>query len=152
MLPSLSGGQHMMNGMNQMNTGVGMMSHPFASFPTASPMGSTTLYSSAPPSVTNPAPLPQPQAPTSSISSPQNAPPSAHNSPTKQHKTIPHNQNASSSTASSSTPTSTANTPALSNASLKRKQPSGNISPTTGSDQPPPKRATRKRGRTTGGG
>ncbi|KAK0453084.1 LIM-domain binding protein-domain-containing protein [Armillaria borealis] len=151
-LPSLSGGQHMMNGMNQMNTGVGMMSHPFASFPTASPMGSTTLYSSAPPSVTNPAPLPQPQAPTSSISSPQNAPPSAHNSPTKQHKTIPHNQNASSSTASSSTPTSTANTPALSNASLKRKQPSGNISPTTGSDQPPPKRATRKRGRTTGGG
>ncbi|KAK0231320.1 LIM-domain binding protein-domain-containing protein [Armillaria fumosa] len=152
MIPPLSGGQHMINGMNQMNTGVGMMSHPFASFPTSSPMGSTTLYSSAPPSVTNPAPLPQPQAPTSSISSPQNAPPSAHNSPTKQHKTIPHNQNASSSTASSSTPTSTANTPALSNASLKRKQPSGNISPTTGSDQPPPKRATRKRGRTTGGG
>ncbi|KAK0191457.1 LIM-domain binding protein-domain-containing protein [Armillaria mellea] len=151
-LPPLSGGQHMMNGMNQMNSGVGMMPHPFASFPTSSPMGSTTLYSSAPPSVTNPAPLPQPQAPTSSISSPQNAPPSAHNSPTKQHKTIPHNQNASSSTASSSTPTSTANTPALSNASLKRKQPSGNISPTTGSDQPPPKRTTRKRGRTTGGG
>ncbi|KAK0490496.1 LIM-domain binding protein-domain-containing protein [Armillaria novae-zelandiae] len=151
-LPPLSGGQHMINGMNQMNPNVGMMSHPFGSFPTSSPMGSTTLYSSAPPSVTNPAPLPQPQAPSSSISSPQNAPPSAHNSPTKQHKTIPHNQNASSSTASSSTPTSTANTPALSNASLKRKQPSGNISPTTGSDQPPPKRATRKRGRTTGGG
>ncbi|KAG7446022.1 uncharacterized protein BT62DRAFT_968891 [Guyanagaster necrorhizus] len=149
------GGQHMMNGMNQIGSGGGMMSYPFASFPTASAMGSTTLYSSAPPSVTNPASLPQPQmssqAPPSSMNSPQNAPLSAHNSPTKQHKTIPHNQNASS-TASSSTPTSTANTPALSNASLKRKQPSGNISPTTGSDQPPPKRATRKRGRTTGGG
>jgi hypothetical protein len=104
-----------------------------------------TLYSSAPPSVTNPAAA---QQPSSSMSSPQNAPPSAHNSPQKQHKTIP----TKGSVASASTPgTGTANnTPAMASAPLKRKAGPGDT-PTT-ANEPPPKRTTRRRRMTGGGG
>lgn len=104
-----------------------------------------TLYSSAPPSVTNPAAA---QQPSSSMSSPQNAPPSAHNSPQKQHKTIP----TKGSVASASTPgTGTANnTPAMASAPLKRKAGPGDT-PTTATE-PPPKRAMRRRRGTGGGG
>ncbi|KAJ7163839.1 LIM-domain binding protein-domain-containing protein [Mycena crocata] len=100
-----------------------------------------TLYSSAPPSVTNPASA----QPSSSMSSPQN-PPSAHNSPQKQHKTIPTKGSA----ASASTPTASTsnNTPAMANATLKRKGPSD----TPSAAEPPPKRATRRRRATGGGG
>lgn len=97
-----------------------------------------TLYSSAPPSVTNPASA----QPSSSMSSPQNAPPSAHNSPQKQHKTIP----SKSTVASASTPSTTSsNTPAMANATLKRKTEA------PAAPEPPAKRPTRRR-RTTGGG
>ncbi|KAJ6463223.1 hypothetical protein C8R47DRAFT_81827 [Mycena vitilis] len=104
-----------------------------------------TLYSSAPPSVTNPAP---PAQPSSSMSSPQNAPPSAHNSPQKQHKTIP----AKGSVASASTPSTstTNNTPAMASAPLKRK--AGPADTPTSATEPPPKRATRRRRATGGGG
>ncbi|KAJ7666505.1 LIM-domain binding protein-domain-containing protein [Mycena rosella] len=100
----------------------------------------TTLYSSAPPSVTNPASA----QPSSSMSSPQNAPPSAHNSPQKQHKTIP-----SKGAASASTPTTNNNTPAMSNSTLKRK--GGPTDTPSSAPEPPAKRTTRRR-RTTGGG
>ncbi|KAF7301239.1 hypothetical protein MIND_00688700 [Mycena indigotica] len=98
-----------------------------------------TLYSSAPPSVTNP---PPPQ-PTSSMSSPQNQPPSAANSPQKQLKTIP----AKGSVASASTPTASTSggTPSLPAASLKRKEP-----PAPATEQSS-KRSMRRR-RATGGG
>ncbi|RDB15456.1 Adhesion defective protein 1 [Hypsizygus marmoreus] len=118
---------------------------------------SSTLYSSAPPSVTNPSsnPLPLP-----TTNSPQNPSSSANNSPQKQHKTIPpqqqqqqqQTQGAPSSSghppaspAVSSSTTNT-NTPAMSNATLKRKQGADTTSPTTvTNDQPPQKRQTRKR-------
>ncbi|KAJ7590602.1 LIM-domain binding protein-domain-containing protein [Mycena floridula] len=116
----------------------------------------STLYSSAPQSITNPqgssnSGMMQNQnsglGTNSAMSSPQNAPPSAQNSPQKQHKTIP-----GSATSSGNTPASSANTPALTNASLKRKSGADATSPTTAtSTEQPPKRATRKRGRTQGG-
>lgn len=114
-----------------------------------------TLYSSAPPSVTNP------QASTSStlhIHSPQNLPASASNSPQKQHKTIPHQQqqlSQGSSTAPAASPTvsSNTNTPHMANTGVKRKQTTDVASPTiSNGDQPPAKRPQRKRGRTAGGG
>ncbi|KAJ7727893.1 LIM-domain binding protein-domain-containing protein [Mycena metata] len=109
-----------------------------------------TLYSSAPPSVTNPA-CRAGQGPSSSMSSPQNAPPSAHNSPQKQHKTIPGKGTASTpSTSTASTGVgSNLNTPAMASAPLKRK--AGATDTPTAATEPPPKRTTRRR-RTTGGG
>ncbi|KAF5390449.1 hypothetical protein D9757_005297 [Collybiopsis confluens] len=139
------------------------------SFPSANGIGSPiTLYSSAPPSVTNPSSAQQ--TPSTMISSPrtQNASPSANSSPRKPHKTIPQAQqgtsgssasggggaNSSSSTAaSSSNPNSTHNTPAMTPASLKRKQASSSsdAGPTANDAQAPAaKRTTRKRGRTGG--
>ncbi|KAJ7499433.1 LIM-domain binding protein-domain-containing protein [Mycena latifolia] len=102
-----------------------------------------TLYSSAPPSVTNPASA----QPSSSMSSPQNAPPSAHNSPQKQHKTIP----VKGSAASASTPSTstTNNTPAMANSTLKRK---GGPTDVPSAPEPPAKRTTRRRRPTGGGG
>ncbi|KAJ7179618.1 LIM-domain binding protein-domain-containing protein [Mycena filopes] len=112
-----------------------------------------TLYSSAPPSVTNPpaGPSNQGQGPSSTMSSPQNAPPSAHNSPQKQHKTIPSKGAASTpSTSTASTGVaSNLNTPAMASAPLKRK--AGVTDTPTAATEPPPKRTTRRR-RTTGGG
>ncbi|PPQ99793.1 hypothetical protein CVT26_009170 [Gymnopilus dilepis] len=125
-----------------------------------------TLYSSAPPSVTNPPNL----IASSSMSSPQNTSSSSTaNSPEKQLKTIPQQQQAQQqqggqgSQAQQQAPTpsqsgaaaspavssgTTTNTPALANATPKRKLGDAS-SPTTGtSDQPPPKRNARKRGRT----
>ncbi|KAF7330879.1 hypothetical protein MVEN_02427400 [Mycena venus] len=106
-----------------------------------------TLYSSAPPSVTNPA-ASSAQQPSSSMSSPQNAPPSAHNSPQKQHKTIP----AKGSVASASTPgtSTTNNTPAMASAPLKRKAGPGDTP--TAAAEPPSKRPQRRRRATGGGG
>ncbi|PFH50567.1 hypothetical protein AMATHDRAFT_60844 [Amanita thiersii Skay4041] len=117
-----------------------------------------TLYSSAPPSVTNPQAN---SAPGSSITSPQNTTVSASNSPQKQHKTIPQQQSQSQgSAASSSAPAASpsvssgaTNTPHMANSTLKRKQASETASPTiSNADGPPTKRQARKRGRTTGGG
>ncbi|KAF5372051.1 hypothetical protein D9615_008059 [Tricholomella constricta] len=127
------------------------------------PTPAVTLYSSAPPSVTNPSANPAP-TPIGTTASPKNPPPSANNSPQKQHKTIPQQPGGSSS--SSSAPAgspavssgATNNTPALANASLKRKQGAETASPTTiNTEQPPPKRQTRRRRTTnaaggTGGG
>ncbi|TFK43111.1 LIM-domain binding protein-domain-containing protein [Crucibulum laeve] len=130
----------------------GMGNNHFNPFP-PNGIGSTTLYSSAPPSVTNPQ-----TNPPASMNSPQNMPSSAVSSPQKQHKTIPQaSQSASSSVTAASPAVSSGtanNTPALANASLKRKQTSDTASPTTGpsSDQPPQKRAARKRGGTRGTG
>lgn len=114
------------------------------------PTPAVTLYSSAPPSVTNPPPTP-------TNNSPKNASSSASNSPQKQHKTIPQPQAGSSSaTAPAASPAMSSgatNTPALANASLKRKQGPDAASPTTApSDQPPLKRAARKRRPTGAGG
>lgn len=117
------------------------------------PTPAVTLYSSAPPSVTNPSGN---HSTAQSLNSPKN-PPSASSSPQKQHKTIPQQAQASASssvTAASPSVSSgtTTNTPALANASLKRKQASDATSPTTVTpEQPPQKRATRKRGRTNAG-
>ncbi|KAG6845823.1 hypothetical protein H0H87_002511 [Tephrocybe sp. NHM501043] len=117
-----------------------------------------TLYSSAPPSVTNPSGtlnnthVNHAPTPTGTTASPQNAPPSASNSPQKQHKTIP--QQTPGASSSSSAPAAspavssggTTNTPAISNASLKRKQAGETASPATATDsQPPAKRQTRRR-------
>ncbi|KAF8628158.1 hypothetical protein AX17_006028 [Amanita inopinata Kibby_2008] len=116
-----------------------------------------TLYSSAPPSVTNPQTNPS-SAP--SIHSPQNMPSSASNSPRKQHKTIPQQSQSQGSSSSSTAPTAspsvssgaTTNTPHMANSTLKRKQTSDVTSPIiSNADQPPAKRPTRKRGRTAGG-
>ncbi|KAJ6543928.1 LIM-domain binding protein-domain-containing protein [Mycena capillaripes] len=117
----------------------GFVPNPF--YPGPSAQGNT-LYSSAPPSVTNPGSA----QPSSSMSSPQNAPPSAHNSPQKQHKTIP----TKGSVASASTPTTstTNNTPAMASAPLKRKA-APTDTPTT-APEPLPKRSIRRR--RTGGG
>ncbi|KAF8075901.1 LIM-domain binding protein-domain-containing protein [Lyophyllum atratum] len=110
-----------------------------------------TLYSSAPPSVTNPSGNSAPMH----MVSPKNLPPSAGNSPQKQHKTIPQQTaGASSSSAPGSSPAVSSganNTPALASASLKRKQAADTASPTTANSeqQPPAKRQTRRR-RTTG--
>ncbi|KAJ7762723.1 LIM-domain binding protein-domain-containing protein [Mycena maculata] len=119
----------------------GFGANPF--FQSQSSAQGNTLYSSAPPSVTNPVSA----QPSSSMSSPQNAPPSAHNSPQKQHKTIP----AKGSVASASTPTTStsSNTPALANSTLKRKQTDTGPNSAT---EPSAKRATRQRRRATGGG
>ncbi|KAF9458019.1 LIM-domain binding protein-domain-containing protein [Collybia nuda] len=131
--------------------------HPFTSvhgnINNVPPTPAVTLYSSAPPSVTNPSGA---HSTTQSLNSPKN-PPSASNSPQKQHKTIPQqNQASASSSVTAASPSvssgTTTNTPALANASLKRKQASDVTSPTTTPDQPPQKRVTRKRGRTTTGG
>ncbi|KIK54423.1 hypothetical protein GYMLUDRAFT_77127 [Collybiopsis luxurians FD-317 M1] len=128
---------------------------------------SMTLYSSAPPSVTNP---PSAHTPSTLTSSPQtqNASPSINNSPRKQNKTIPQSQQgsssgagvaggsggggtSSSSNAASSNPSSAHNTPAMASASLKRKQASGSADAGPGtSDVQAPKRNTRKRNRTGG--
>ncbi|KAK7061253.1 LIM-domain binding protein-domain-containing protein [Favolaschia claudopus] len=120
-----------------------------------------TLYSSAPPSVTNPSAATAPQQPqqpqqqqqqqqqhlqptpgasSSTMSSPQNGPPSAANSPQKQHKTIP--------TKGPATPGTANSTPAMANATLKRK--AGATDPPTAAPEPAPKRTTRRR-RTAGG-
>ncbi|KAG6873974.1 hypothetical protein C0995_007930 [Termitomyces sp. Mi166 len=136
---------------------------------TIPPTSATTLYSSAPPSVTNPSGVhthttnlvhhaPTPTG-TGSTTSPKNAnaPPSANNSPQKQHKTIPQQTPGASSSSTSAPAASpavssggTTNTPAMSNASLKRKQGSEAASPTNVVEvQPPPKRQMRRR-RTTG--
>ncbi|KAF8898161.1 LIM-domain binding protein-domain-containing protein [Gymnopilus junonius] len=115
------------------------------------PMGqSATLYSSAPPSITNPS---NPNPPSSSMSSPQNTSSSSANSPEKQPKTIPQQQQAP--TPSHSGPASspavssggTTNTPALASATPKRKL-GDTSSPTTDQPQPTTKRNPRKRGRT----
>ena len=141
------------------------LSNTFQSFSSSSgllpPTASvTTLYSSAPPSVTNPSPSANPPS-SSSLNSPQNnATSSATNSPQKQLKTIPPQQAqtpsqvpgpASSPAVSSG---ATTNTPAMSNTSLKRKQASDATSPAVGNpDQAPQKRVPRKRARGgTGGG
>ncbi|KAG6865560.1 hypothetical protein C0991_001453 [Blastosporella zonata] len=127
------------------------------------PTPAVTLYSSAPPSVTNPSGninnhVNHAPTPTGTTVSPQNAPPSANNSPQKQHKTIP--QQTSGGSSSSSAPAAspavssgnTTNTPALSHASLKRKQAGDTASPTTATDsQPPNKRPSRRRKTTNAG-
>ncbi|KAG6819458.1 hypothetical protein H0H93_011628 [Arthromyces matolae] len=133
--------------------------------------GGVTLYSSAPPSITNPSGHPHTPmtnhalTPTSGpTSSPKNPTNSASNSPQKQHKTIPGSQNQGSSgsgstmngaSSSSGNPASspnvssggTTNTPALSSASLKRKQGGDTASPSNNPEvqQPPLKRQTRRR-------
>ncbi|KAJ7638377.1 LIM-domain binding protein-domain-containing protein [Roridomyces roridus] len=108
------------------------------------PVQGNTLYSSAPPSVTNPTST----QPSSSMSSPQNAPSSAQNSPQKQHKTIPKTPVASASTPTGSTSN---NTPALANATLKRKAGSAETGPAAAAE-PPTKRTSRRRRPTGGGG
>ncbi|KAG6918493.1 hypothetical protein DXG01_013853 [Tephrocybe rancida] len=121
------------------------------------PTPAVTLYSSAPPSVTNPSGnlnnhVNHAPTPVGNIASPKNAPPSANNSPQKQHKTIP--QQTPGASSSSSAPAAspavssggTTNTPAMSNASLKRKQAGETASPTIATEtQPPAKRQTRRR-------
>lgn len=127
----------------------GVMPHPFQPFPAPVNGGTTTLYSSAPPSITNPTSAAQPSP---QMNSPQNTSSSSTaNSPQKQHKTIPPPAQTSG-TASSPAVSSgaTMNTPALSSASLKRKQADAS-SPAPAAPDPPSKRATRKRGRTTTG-
>ena len=124
--------------------------HPFQTFPAPVNGGTTTLYSSAPPSITNPTSAAQPSP---QMNSPQNTSSSSTaNSPQKQHKTIPPPAQTSG-TASSPAVSSgaTMNTPALSSASLKRKQADASSPATAAPDQPAPKRTTRKRGRTTTG-
>jgi hypothetical protein len=121
----------------------------------------TTLYSSAPASVTNPSPSANPPS-SSSLNSPQNnSSSSATNSPQKQPKTIPPQQAQTPSQVSgpASSPAvssgGTTNTPSMSNTSLKRKQIPDVTSPAVGnSDQVPQKRVLprkRARGGTSGG-
>lgn len=152
---SISGG---LNGTSG-NPGGGSNFSPFQTTNGLSTTPAVTLYSSAPPSINASSNL-QP-APTTH--SPQTGVVSADNSPLKQHKTIPQQPQGSGSAPSSapaaSTPASASTsagpntTPSMSNASLKRKQTSDTASPTTANaEQPPSKRGTRKRGRTTGGG
>lgn len=118
--------------------------HNFQTLNGVNPTPAVTLYSLPPP--TGP-PVPPPQAP----STPQN-PPSATNSPRKQNKTVaqPANAVTPGASTSASTPLASVTTPAMSNATLKRKQDNA-ASPIT--EQPPPsKRTTRqKRGRGAGG-
>jgi hypothetical protein len=130
------------NGVNHMHMFNSMHGTPMMSTPPV------TLYSSAPPSVTNPQPNP-PSAP--SLNSPKNAPPSASNSPQKQHKTIPQqSQASSSSTAPTASPSVSSSAIPGNNVPSKRKQASETSSPTTATPELPPKR-TRKR-RQTGAG
>jgi hypothetical protein len=131
------------NGVNHMHMFNSMHSTPMMSTPPV------TLYSSAPPSVTNPQPNP-PSAP--SLNSPKNAPPSASNSPQKQHKTIPQQSQASSSSSTAPTASPSVSSSAIpgNNVPSKRKQASETSSPTTATPELPPKR-TRKR-RQTGAG
>ncbi|KDR74517.1 hypothetical protein GALMADRAFT_250519 [Galerina marginata CBS 339.88] len=138
------GGQHPqpMNNMPLNNTNTTLST----SFPSYTSHSSVTLYSSAPPSITNP----QPPNPPLSINSPQNTPSSSTNSPEKQPKTIPQQaQTPQSGPASSPAVSSggTTNTPAMANSSLKRKQGDAS-SPTVGNEHQPAKRLQKKRGRT----
>ncbi|KAF9551561.1 hypothetical protein CPC08DRAFT_768697 [Agrocybe pediades] len=137
-----------------------LLSNPFTSYP-PSVQSSVTLYSSAPPSVTNPSST---NPPSSTMSSPPNTS-SQTNSPEKQNKTIPPpasqqgGQQPSSQSGSAGSPpgvssgSTATNTPALAANTLKRKQAGSDAtSPTVGNEQPA-KRAPRKRVRagTTGG-
>ena len=126
------------------------LSHPFQPFQPSSTVSqpSVTLYSSAPPSITNP----PPSISSSSLNSPQNT--SSVNSPEKQLKTIPQQQAHTPSQASgpSSSPAissgGTTNTPAMANTSLKRKQAGDATSPTVANpEQPSAKQRPRKKGR-----
>ncbi|KAF9268326.1 hypothetical protein L218DRAFT_893298 [Marasmius fiardii PR-910] len=109
-----------------------------------------TLYSPAPPSVTNPNSMTQtPSTMASAMSSPQNASTSAQSSPRKQHKTIPQPLSSggpggptisASGPVTSSTPgASSGGTPAMASATLKRKNPENEPQP------PAAKRPQRKR-------
>ncbi|KAG7096572.1 hypothetical protein E1B28_003992 [Marasmius oreades] len=129
----------MMNGYN--NLAQGMNTPTTANFPLGSVvnMPSTnltspaiTLYSPAPPSITNPNSMTQTPSMASAMSSPQNAPASAQSSPRKQHKTIPQpipsGSNGPGGTtigvsgaATSSTPGGS--TPSMAPGTLKRKNP-----------------------------
>ncbi|GLB33318.1 putative LIM-domain binding protein [Lyophyllum shimeji] len=146
------------------NNNANIPPNPFGPMQNNSNMQSTpavTLYSSAPPSVTNPSNNPASTV-LGGMGSPQNVPASAGNSPQKQHKTIPQQQQtagaSSSSTAPGSSPAvssgATNNTPALAHASLKRKQGPETASPTTvnAETQPPAKRQTRRRRTTNAAG
>lgn len=145
---SRNGQPPLMNGV----TNTSLMSNPFPSF-NANGVPSTpavTLYSSAPPSVTHPSSNPPPVPPL--VNSPANAPSSASSSPLKQHKPIPQPPGSAATSVATSSPSvstgAATNTPSLANSTLKRKQGDA-ASPTTGPpEQPPPKRVTRKRGRT----
>ena len=171
----LQGGQpHMMNGGLVNVNGPGL---PFGGPMGVPPFNSvpSTLYSSAPASITNPQQLPPSGLMSGSIGVgmgtgmgmlPQSisSPSSIHNSPQKQHKTIPSGGAGGSNSGSASGPAtpsggaaSTSNTPAMGNASLKRKQEasSPNLANNGGNanTEPPNKRVTRntKRGRAAGG-
>jgi len=142
---SRNGGPPLINSVNNSS----LMANPFpSSFNTNG--ASVTLYSSAPPSVTNPTSNPPPAA--SLVNSPANATSSASSSPLKQHKTISQPSGSAATSVTTSSPSvstgAATNTPSLANSTLKRKQGDG-ASPTTGPpEQPPQKRSTRKRGRT----
>ncbi|TFK22192.1 hypothetical protein FA15DRAFT_671796 [Coprinopsis marcescibilis] len=119
-----------------------------------------TLFSAAPPSVTNLPPhnhnqtIPPPLL--AMTSSPRNTPSSAANSPQKQHKTIGQNAAGSSSSQSAGSPSVSSganNTPALPNASLKRKQTSDTASsPTVANTEGGPKRIKKRNKTGTNGG
>jgi len=159
-LPLIPHHNHLINGAQL--TPSNLSTNPFNSIHSNSGVNSSpaiTLYSSAPPSVTNP-PLNSASSSTPMANSPKILPASGGGSPQKQHKTIPTQQqqvqaisSSSSTVVTSPTVSSGAtNTPAISNASLKRKQNSDTNSPSTVTNEPLPKRQTRKRRTTNTGG
>ncbi|KAF9057310.1 LIM-domain binding protein-domain-containing protein [Panaeolus papilionaceus] len=133
----------MMNGMMHTGPPNGPLASPFQPFPAASTsnQSSVTLYSAAPPSVTNPQPTMN-----QSVNSPKNASASTSNSPDKQNSSIPQSMQMQmqhahtpqqipgpgSSPAISSG--GTTNTPSMvhANPNLKRKQTGDAASPTIG--------------------
>lgn len=137
--------------MGNLNHNIGAGGSNFTNFQNVNGVSTTpavTLYSQS----ANP-PLHHQVASTSSP--PKNQTASADNSPSKQNKPPPLSQASGSApsgapaTPAAGSGSSSHNTPHLANASLKRKQ-SDIASPTVTTEQPPPKRVTRKRGRTNG--